>query len=122
MSAAWLDLSEDFGHVSNHRALTPSGRASREDDGVADWRSPTGQRSMSRLKRRLPRASEVARFIGPTVRRDTADRWSRVRTVAHFEGLARGQTRRSVFDYVEGVGRACLGTCAVMMAKVAGGE
>ena len=57
---------------------------------------------MSRLKRRLPRASEVARFVGPTFRRRTADRWSRVRTVADFERLARGRTPRSVFDYVEG--------------------
>jgi len=57
---------------------------------------------MGRLKRRFPRASEVARFVGPTFRRSTADRWSRVRTVADFHRLARGRTPRSVFDYVEG--------------------
>ena len=54
------------------------------------------------LKRRLPRASEVARFVGPTFRRHTTDQWSRVRTVADFERLARRRTPRSVFDYVEG--------------------
>jgi hypothetical protein len=42
---------------------------------------------MSRLKRRLPRASEVARFVGPTFRRRPANRWRRVRTVADFECL-----------------------------------
>src|SRR5260370_38002559 len=57
---------------------------------------------MAGLKRRLPRASEVARFVGPTFRRRTTDRWSRVRTVADFERLARRRTPRSVFDYVEG--------------------
>jgi L-lactate dehydrogenase (cytochrome) len=57
---------------------------------------------MSRLKRRFPRPSEVARFVGPTFRRRTVDRWSRVRTVADFERLARRRTPRSVFDYVEG--------------------
>ena len=57
---------------------------------------------MSRLKRRFPRASEVARFVGPTFRRSRADRWSRVRTVADFGRLARRRTPRSVFDYVEG--------------------
>jgi L-lactate dehydrogenase (cytochrome) len=57
---------------------------------------------MSGLKRRFPRASEVARFVGPTFRRGAADRWSRVRTVADFERLARRRTPRSVFDYVEG--------------------
>ena len=57
---------------------------------------------MAGLKRRLPRPSEVARFVGPTFRRRTTDRWSRVRTVADFERLARRRTPRSVFDYVEG--------------------
>ena len=57
---------------------------------------------MAGLKRRLPRMSEVARFVGPTFRRRTTDRWSRVRTVADFERLARQRTPRSVFDYVEG--------------------
>ena len=54
------------------------------------------------MRRRLPRASEVARFVGPTFRRRTTDRWSRVRTVADFERLARRRTPRSVYDYVEG--------------------
>src|SRR5260370_12605158 len=57
---------------------------------------------MAGLKRRLPRASEVARFVGPTFRRRTTDRWSRVRRVADCERLARRRTPRSVFDYVEG--------------------
>ncbi len=57
---------------------------------------------MGRLKRRLPQASEVVRFVGPTFRRGTTDRWSRVRTVADFQRLARRRTPRSAFDYVEG--------------------
>jgi L-lactate dehydrogenase (cytochrome) len=57
---------------------------------------------MSRLKRRFPRPSEFAEFVGPTFRRRQGDRWSRVRTVADFERLARARTPRSVFDYVEG--------------------
>ena len=57
---------------------------------------------MAGLERRLPRAAEVARFVGPTFRRRTTDRWSRVRTVADFERLARRRTPRSVFDYVHG--------------------
>ena len=54
------------------------------------------------LKRRLPRAAEVARFVGPTFRHGTTDQWSRVRTVADFKRLAQRRTPRSVFDYVEG--------------------
>lgn len=57
---------------------------------------------MAELRRRLPRVSEVARFVGPTLRRRTTGRWSRVRTVADFQRLARRRTPRSVFDYVEG--------------------
>ena len=57
---------------------------------------------MAGLKRRLPRASEVARFVGPTFRPGTTDPWSRVCTVADFERLARRRTPRSVFDYVDG--------------------
>ncbi len=57
---------------------------------------------MAGLKRRLPRASDVARFVGPTFRHGTTDRWSRVRTVADFKRLAQRRTPRSVFDYVEG--------------------
>ena len=57
---------------------------------------------MAGLKRRLPRASDVARFVGPTFRHGTTDRWSRVRTVGDFKRLAQRRTPRSVFDYVEG--------------------
>ncbi|HTZ05533.1 MAG TPA: alpha-hydroxy acid oxidase [Gaiellaceae bacterium] len=57
---------------------------------------------MTGLERRLPRAAEIARFVGPTFRRDTTDRWSRVRTVADFRALALRRTPRSVFDYVDG--------------------
>jgi len=57
---------------------------------------------MSGLERQFPRAKDVARFVGPTFRRGTSDRLSRVRTVADFRALARRRTPRSVFDYVEG--------------------
>jgi len=57
---------------------------------------------MSRLKRRLPQRSELARFLGPTLRRSNAGRWSRVRTSADFRRLAQRRTPRAVFDYVEG--------------------
>jgi L-lactate dehydrogenase (cytochrome) len=57
---------------------------------------------MAGLKRRFPRTSEVARFVGPTFKRGTTDRWSRVRTVADFERMARRRTPRAVFDYVDG--------------------
>ena len=57
---------------------------------------------MAELKRRFPRAAEVARFVGPTFRRQTGGRWSRVRTAADFRELARRRTPRAVFDYVEG--------------------
>ncbi len=54
------------------------------------------------MKRRFPRASEIARFVSPTWRRPGRDHWSRVRTVADFERLARRRTPRPVLDYVEG--------------------
>jgi L-lactate dehydrogenase (cytochrome) len=57
---------------------------------------------MTRLRRRFPRPSDVLRFVGPTFRRGKSDRWSRVRTVADFQVLARRRTPRPVFDYVEG--------------------
>jgi L-lactate dehydrogenase (cytochrome) len=57
---------------------------------------------MGRLKRRLPRASDVVRFVGPSFRRTEADPWARVRTSADFRALARRRTPRAVFDYVEG--------------------
>ncbi|MBA3735623.1 MAG: alpha-hydroxy-acid oxidizing protein [Actinobacteria bacterium] len=58
--------------------------------------------STGQLRRRFPRASEVARFVGPTFRRHKTGRWSRVRTVSDFQALARRRTPMSVFDYVEG--------------------
>ncbi|MGZ4409075.1 MAG: alpha-hydroxy acid oxidase [Gaiellaceae bacterium] len=61
---------------------------------------------MSGLARRLPRAAEIGRFVGPTFQRGTSDRWTRVRTVADFRELARRRTPRSVFDYVEGAAEA----------------
>ncbi|TMM14484.1 MAG: alpha-hydroxy-acid oxidizing protein [Actinobacteria bacterium] len=57
---------------------------------------------MNRMQRRFPRASDVARFVGPTFRRRKTGRWSRVRTAADFRALARRRTPRAVFDYVEG--------------------
>ena len=57
---------------------------------------------MGRLKRRSPRASELARFLAPTFRRRDRNPWSRVRTAADFRTLAQRRTPRSVFDYVEG--------------------
>ena len=55
-----------------------------------------------KLERRLPRPSDVARFVAPTFRRRTRDRWSRVRTAADFRELALRRTPQSVFDYVDG--------------------
>ena len=55
-----------------------------------------------RLERRLPRLSEIIRFVGPTFQPAKTSRWARVRTVAHFASLARRRTPRAVFDYVEG--------------------
>lgn len=46
--------------------------------------------------------SEVSRFVGPTFGRQSAGRWSRVRTTADVRRLAQRRTPRSVFDYVEG--------------------
>ena len=57
---------------------------------------------MSRMQRRFPRMSDVARFVGPTFRRRKTGRWSRVRTSADFRALAQRRTPRAVFDYVEG--------------------
>jgi L-lactate dehydrogenase (cytochrome) len=54
------------------------------------------------VKRRFPRPSDFSRFVGPTFRRRTGDRWSRVRTVSDFQALAVRRTPRSVYDYVEG--------------------
>ena len=57
---------------------------------------------MTPLRRRLPRMSEIARFVGPALRPGRSDRWSRVLTTADFERLARRRTPRPVFDYVGG--------------------
>ena len=57
---------------------------------------------MSKIQRRAPQLSEIARFVGPTFKRRTTDRWARVRTVGDFERIARRRTPRSVFDYVAG--------------------
>jgi len=57
---------------------------------------------MTRLKRRLPPASELWRFVGPTFRIRRGDRWARVLTTDDFRALARRRTPRAVFDYVEG--------------------
>ena len=57
---------------------------------------------MSGLERQLPRAADIVRFVGPTFKRGTSDRLSRVRTSDDFRALARRRTPRSVFDYVEG--------------------
>jgi L-lactate dehydrogenase (cytochrome) len=67
---------------------------------LAAWSGSIG--TVSRLRRRLPRASELARWVAPTFRRRSRDRWTRVRTVSDFRGLALRRTPRSVFDYVEG--------------------
>lgn len=58
------------------------------------------------MRRRLPQGSEIARFVGPALRQRSADRWTRVQTVADFQHLARKRTPRSVFDYVEGAAEA----------------
>ena len=53
------------------------------------------------MKRRLPAAGALWRFVAPTFRR-TRDPWSRVVTTEDFRRRARRRTPRSVFDYVEG--------------------
>jgi L-lactate dehydrogenase (cytochrome) len=58
------------------------------------------------MRRQLPQASEVARFVGPALRLRSTDRWSRVQTVGDFQHLARKRTPRSVFEYVEGAAEA----------------
>jgi len=57
---------------------------------------------MSGLERQFPRPADIGRFVGPTFKRGTSDRLSRVRTSDDFRALARRRTPRSVFDYVEG--------------------
>lgn len=55
-----------------------------------------------RLKRQVPRWSDVWRFVGPSLQPSRRDRWSRVRTVDDFARMARHRTPRSVYDYVDG--------------------
>jgi L-lactate dehydrogenase (cytochrome) len=57
---------------------------------------------MPTTRRRLPRWSEVERFIGPSVRRPAADPLTRVRTTEDFARLARRRTPRAVYEYVAG--------------------
>ncbi len=57
---------------------------------------------MTALERRLPRPSELWRFVGPTFRVGRGGRWRGVLTSDDFRALARKRTPRSVFDYVEG--------------------
>ncbi|MHB8449569.1 MAG: alpha-hydroxy acid oxidase [Mycobacteriales bacterium] len=57
---------------------------------------------VEKMRRNLPRWSEVARFVGPAIKPAGRGRWARVRTVEDFARLARRRTPRSVFDYVEG--------------------
>lgn len=54
------------------------------------------------MKRRFPRASDVARFVAPSVGVRRRDRWARVRTNDDFRARARRRTPRAVFDYVDG--------------------
>ena len=64
--------------------------------------SAVGHQRDTRLERRFPQASEVARFVGPSFRRRPTDHFSRVRTFSDLRRMARRRTPRSVFDYVEG--------------------
>ncbi|MCW2607675.1 MAG: alpha-hydroxy-acid oxidizing enzyme [Frankiales bacterium] len=50
----------------------------------------------------MPRASEIARLVEPSLRRSGASRLDRVRTTADFAHLARRRTPKAVFEYVEG--------------------
>ena len=53
------------------------------------------------MRRRLPAAGALWRFVAPTFQR-RRDPWSRVVTTEDFRRRARRRTPRSVFDYVEG--------------------
>jgi L-lactate dehydrogenase (cytochrome) len=53
-------------------------------------------------KRSLPRWSEIARFVGPSLRPGARDRLARVHTSDDFARLARRRVPRAVFDYVDG--------------------
>jgi L-lactate dehydrogenase (cytochrome) len=68
------------------------------------------------MQRRLPQLSEVARFVGPALRRDGRDRWDRVQTVADLRRIAKRRIPRAVFDYVEGAAEAELSRDAAVAA------
>jgi L-lactate dehydrogenase (cytochrome) len=57
---------------------------------------------MGDVQRRVPRLSEVSRFVAPSFQRSEQGRLGRVRTTGDFARLARRRTPRAVFDYVEG--------------------
>ena len=59
-------------------------------------------RTTQRVKRRLARPRDLARFVAPSFRLRKRDRLARVRTVDDFRRLALRRTPRSVFDYVDG--------------------
>lgn len=53
-------------------------------------------------ERHLPRWSQVARFVSPSLSRSAFDRLQRARSVDDFARLARRRAPRAVFDYVDG--------------------
>jgi L-lactate dehydrogenase (cytochrome) len=57
---------------------------------------------MAKVKRHVPRWSEVSQFVAPTFRKVEDGRLARVRTTEDFARLARRRTPRAVFDYVHG--------------------
>jgi L-lactate dehydrogenase (cytochrome) len=57
---------------------------------------------MPRVKRQVPRWSDVSGFVAPAFRRDAAGPLARVRTTADFERLAARRTPKAVFEYVQG--------------------
>lgn len=57
---------------------------------------------MAGMQRRVPRMSEISRFVAPSFAKQEGGRLARVRTTADFERLARRRTPRAVFDYVDG--------------------
>lgn len=57
---------------------------------------------MHAVKRRVPRPSELARYVAPSLAPRNRDAWMRVKTTDDFRRLALRRTPRSVFDYVDG--------------------
>jgi L-lactate dehydrogenase (cytochrome) len=57
---------------------------------------------MTAQKRSFPRWSEIARFVGPSLRAGARDPLARVHTSDDFARLARRRAPRAVFDYVDG--------------------